>query len=451
MSRLAVTIMVLALEGAPCARAGENLGSAATGAELVGRVQATNGAPLPAAVVFVSTAQPKIGISPFCPSCYADCTKSAKSDSRGQFKITGLSRQLIFRLLAVAKGYQPRFVPNVDPAMGEISVALEPITLEDMPPDHVLHGRVVDATGAPIVSAVVAAYGIVDQSGRGMWGLLPGVDPLCVADENGDFVIFSRKAFVQMDVQLSARGFANQTFAHLASGKTIHTLVMTEGDTLSGRVVRAGQPMPNVSVGIVSVDRTVEHYTGHFEIGTDAAGRFSFFNLPPNTDYYVYGLMETIRPYGAVPLKKVHVGADGQVVKVGDLTVERGYCISGRVLLADGKKLPPHTWLVMSRSEAWDSLSVQLGEDGRFDFHGVPAETVELAVRVKHYHVSSKNRSFDVLNGSGLVGQVNRDVTDLQLLLEKGEQVHPDISKMRTETDWAALPQYHALRGAEGP
>src|SRR5436190_19453713 len=76
--------------------------------DLLGRVLATNG--LPRATVFISTAGPKVGTSTFCPSCYADCRKSAKTDAQGNFKIESLDPQLRFHVLVVAPGYEPKFV-----------------------------------------------------------------------------------------------------------------------------------------------------------------------------------------------------------------------------------------------------------------------------------------------------------------------------------------------------
>lgn len=422
--------------------------------DLTGRVQATGGEPLSSATVFIYTARPRAGTSVFCPSCYVDCAKRGKCDQNGEFKIAGLSSELIFRILVVAKGCKPRFVPNVDPAKGPVAVRLDALALGDAAPDHVLHGRVVDPSGQAIVGAVAEADTIWDQEGHGRGGELDDVDPIAVSDEKGEFVITSRAAFAHMDVRLSARGFANQTVTHLSSGAAGHKMSMTEGGALTGRVVVNGRPLPGVSVGVVGVDRSVEAYTGHFEIGTDASGRFTFFNLPPNTDYFLYGLMETVGEHGAIPMKTVHVGADGKTTDVKDLPVGHGYRVAGRVVLADGGKVPAHTRLLLNRQAAWDSVNIELDADGRFELRGVPAETVRLLVHVPGYRTSAKNRSFDQLNRSGLIGRIARDVSDLELLLEKGEMVAPnfsDFSQVRAEMKRAALPQNLPLGGAETP
>jgi hypothetical protein len=102
--------------------------------DLLGHVLSTNG--LPHATVFISTAGPKVGTSTFCPSCYADCRKSAKTDAQGDFKIESLDPQLRFQILVVAPGYKPKFVSKVDPAKGPLKVSLEVSRAGEAPPGN---------------------------------------------------------------------------------------------------------------------------------------------------------------------------------------------------------------------------------------------------------------------------------------------------------------------------
>jgi beta-lactamase regulating signal transducer with metallopeptidase domain/uncharacterized GH25 family protein len=416
--------------------------------DLTGRVLDKNGAPLPVtATVFIATAGPKVGTSPFCPSCYADCQKSAQTDAAGNFEIQSLDPQLRFQILAVAKGFKPQYVNHVDPATGAVTVKLEPIELEAAPPENCLHGRVVDAKGEPIAGAVVEAHGIRTRNGGGRWGALPGVDPLAVTDENGEFLITSQKPFDLMDVKVSAHGFANKTFTELASGGGSHQLTLTEGAAARGRVLFHGQPLTNVLVGVVSVNRDMEHFTGNFDVGTDAAGRFLFVNLPPDVDYFIYGAMDSLKAQGAIPIQKFHSGKDGEVTDVGDLVVSPAHRLAGRVELADGAAIPAQTRLLVSREDAWDSRQIILPPDGRFDIGGVPTGTVTLSLRLTGYRVSAKNASLDTLNPFQLVGRVDGDITNLVFLLEKGDNLPPDYNSNMPEAEW---PRNRPLRGAEG-
>jgi len=412
---------------------------------LIGIVHAKNGDAV-AATVFIATAGPKVGTSPFCPSCYADCQKSAKTDAAGNFEISSLDPQLRFQVLAVAKGFKPKYVNKVDPAKDPIKVTLDPIELADAAPGNCLHGRIKNAKGKPVVGAVVEAHGIRTRNGGGRWGSLPGVDPLAVTDESGDFLITSQKPFDQMDVRVSARGFANKNFTELASGASMHELTLTEGAAIRGRVLFNGQPVTNVTVGVVSVNRDMEHFTGNFDIGTDSDGRFLFVSLPPDVEYYIYGGMDSFKKLGAIPLKTIHAGKDGEVTDIGDLVVASAHRLTGRVVLADGAMIPAKTRLLVSRENAWDNVQVMLPPDGKFDVAGVPAETIGLSLRLPGYRVSGKNASLDRLNPFQLIGRVTGDVTNLVFLMEKGANLTPDYTSDSSESDW---PRNKPLRGAE--
>jgi uncharacterized GH25 family protein len=417
--------------------------------DLTGQVLAKSGAPLPVpATVFIATAGPKVGTSPFCPSCYADCQKRAKTDAKGNFVIKSLDPQLTFQILAVAKGYKPKYVSKVDPAKGTpVKVELEPIESSDAAPERSIRGRVVNPKGAPIEGAVVEMRGIETKDGGGSWGSLPGIDPLAVADENGEFLITAQKPFEMMSVQVTARTFAPGNFNKLASGTSRHDLRMTEGAALTGRVLLDGKPLAGVSVGVSAVDRTAGNYHGHFEVGTSTNGDLAFVNLPPDVDFYIYGIMGTMKNFGAVPPRQIHTGKDGETIDAGDLVVGPAHRLAGRVVLADGQPVPPKTRLLVSREEAWDSMQITLDAEGNFDTTGVPSETISLSARVKGYHVSARNLSVDQMNPFQLIGRMDHDITNLVFMLEKGPDPQPDYSHV--DPDYG-LSRQRSLRGAEG-
>jgi uncharacterized GH25 family protein len=320
--------------------------------------------------------------------------------------------------------------------------------LADVTPDRSLRGRVVDADGKPVLGAVVESHGVRRKDDAGtMWGQLPGVDPLAVTDERGEFLLTALDPFISLDVRVEARTFANKHFSNLPSGAAQHTLKITEGVTVKGRVLFQGKPLPGISVGMVSVDRGMENFTGNFDIGTDSEGRFAFMNLPPNTDYQLYGLMDTLRSYGAISIRNLHAGADGTTVEAGDLVVEPACRVAGRVECSDGHLIPKATRLLIGREQAWDSIQVQLEEDGRFDIQGIPKETVSLTARVAGYHISAKNLSLDPLNAR-LVGRVEQDLTNLVFLLDKGPPPPSQFNPQIPEEEW---PQNQRLCGAESP
>ncbi|MGN6644591.1 MAG: carboxypeptidase-like regulatory domain-containing protein, partial [Verrucomicrobiota bacterium] len=257
--------------------------------------------------------------------------------------------------------------------------------------------------------------------------------------------ITAKKPFEMMTVQVTARSFAPADFNKLASGTTRHELKLTEGATLTGRVLSGGKPLSAVSVGVSGLDRSAGNYRGHFEVGTGTNGTFAFLNLPPNVEFYVYGIMNTMNEHGAIPIQTIRSGKDGEVTRLGDLVVGPANRLAGRLVLADGKPIPPKTRLLVSREQAWDSMQLTLDEEGRFDTTGIPSETISLSARVKGYRVSAQNKSLDQLNFR-MIGRVDRDVTNLVYLLEKGPDLEPNYN-VGSAYEW---PGERPLRGAEG-
>src|SRR5690348_134830 len=127
--------------------------------DLTGTIKDSEGKPLTHANVFIYTAGPKEGVGILCPSCYADCRKRTTTYSDGRFKIESLDSTLLFRILVVAKGKDPKFVPKVDPAVKPLEVALKP-TKEGLKPEQQMKGRVIDPQGNPISGAVVNIRGV---------------------------------------------------------------------------------------------------------------------------------------------------------------------------------------------------------------------------------------------------------------------------------------------------
>src|SRR5687767_9191345 len=86
------------------------LGLAAAGATLVGIVRDPDNLPLPDAGVFVYSAKPRHGPATIMATAYPDCGKKARTDANGQFQISGVDSELIYRLLVVAPGHRPHFI-----------------------------------------------------------------------------------------------------------------------------------------------------------------------------------------------------------------------------------------------------------------------------------------------------------------------------------------------------
>jgi hypothetical protein len=388
--------------------------------DLAGRVTRTDGTPVKGAHVLIYTARVRKGTNALCPSCYADCAKRGETNQDGSFTIGSLDPELIFRILVVAEGCRPTFAESVDPAKGPIKLALLPFDPSRLDPKRVLRGIVVDPEGQPVVGAVVSPESFKTAE----WsGFKPGVfDPLAVTSLLGEFVLTARSSIEEASLKVEARGLAPRIFPERGPTKYPHRLTLTRGATVTGRLMRDGKPVADAGMGLVQANRGMGRFLGAMEIGTTRDGRFTFLNVGTNDDYYVYGLMPSLKDRGVVPVRPVRVGADGTIVDVGELTLERGHTISGRVLLSDGKPIPSHTRLLVGREIAWDTQAVELEADGLFEIKGLPTERYSLNVIVKGYHISSKNHSVDPNNPWQLIGTIDQDINGLKILLEPGDR-----------------------------
>ena len=384
------------------------------GVDLTGVIADVAGKPVAGAKVFIYTAGPRQGTSPLCPSCYPDCAKKGETDHDGKFTIPQLDRDLVFRILVAADGYQPRLVPGVNPAGQPLKAELTPLPT-DLDPRRTVRGRVVDGLGNPIIGATVAPFGIKTTKKR-WWGSMPGVDPLAFTNLLGEFVITSIEADIALDLRVEGREHAPRIVELLPAGPA-HDIVLGHGVRIHGRIVRDGVPAAGIAVGLVQVDRSAGKFLGHREIGTNTHGEFEFLHVAPDEAYYLYTIMSGSEKWGALPIHEVRSGSDAGEVAVGELKLGPAHRLAGRVMLADGKPLPPGTRLMLTREQAWDHQSATLDDEGRFDFTGVPEEAMRLIIRVPGYRLSSKRNRFQQTNGS-LATFVDKDRLDVEIVLE---------------------------------
>src|SRR5262249_16890664 len=151
------------------------------------------------------------GAGYICPSCYADCRKSARSVAGGRFKIESLDPALLFRILVVAPGFAPKFVGKVDPGAAPLEVELQVRDISNIPAKQLVTGRVLDPAKKPIPQAVVSVTST--HIGNTGYGSPPeGTDAVSVTDENGEFLLSSRQPFDAMDLQVEGRGLARAIF-----------------------------------------------------------------------------------------------------------------------------------------------------------------------------------------------------------------------------------------------
>ncbi|HTV62272.1 MAG TPA: carboxypeptidase-like regulatory domain-containing protein [Verrucomicrobiae bacterium] len=402
------------------------------GLDLTGTVEAKSGQPVQG-TVFIYTAEPRHGFNPICPSCYADCLKSAESDSSGKFTIESVSGGLVFQVLVVAPGYEPKFFNRVDPLSGPLEARLDLRPANNVPPQQIITGQVVNTQGEPLANAVVSVAGTTIDDETSCYPP-KGTDPVAITDARGDFSLQSVVKFDAMDLRLEARGYAPRNFSHIKPGLKPVQLALAEGAAVTGKVLWNGKPLSGITIGMAGVDCKVGEFVGFFVAGTDENGRFLFPNLPADLDYAFYGLMKPLQPFGALPTRIIHLGMDGSVTNLGALQVVPGYRLAGQVKLSDGKPIPKFSHLLIGRPQTWDSsMIVELPPDGRFDFTNIPSETISISTTIEGYRFSPRNASLDPLGPSELVGQLDSDKTNLIVLLEPGKPLQPDYAENESE------------------
>jgi hypothetical protein len=327
---------------------------------------------------------------------------------------------LTFRLLVVADGFTPALSAKAaDPAAGTVAFKLTPHDLDTRDPALVLTGRVVDEQGEPIAQAVVEPFGFGKGNGA-QFGGLEGFDPLAVTNKNGEFRLRVPETGMSVYVQVNAPRMAPRKISKLAAGPKPHDLTLSVGVTITGRLVKDGKPLPGVAVGAAQKDHNSETFVGDFQAATDANGVFQVRNVPSDDVLVLYGLMNSLRKYGALGVRDIKTDKSGSTVDVGDLSIGPGHKLSGRLVLADGKPAPAGTRVLLSREEAWDTQQAVVDKEGRFTLTGLPAERYGLSANVRDYHISSKNASFDLLIPFRLMGMVRENIEGLNLLLEPG-------------------------------
>jgi|SRR5580698_7995368 hypothetical protein len=160
-----------------------------------------------------------------------------------------------------------------------------------------------------------------------MYGAVATLDPIALTNEKGEFEISYDRAALETLIIVEARGMAPKLFNHLSTGLERHTLTVTEGATVRGRLVENGKPVGNAEVGLIARERGMgaELKIGspyeEIRIGTQTDGTFVITNAPAPVDWYVSAKMESLAGRGdTVPLECA-TKTDGEDVDVGDIQV----------------------------------------------------------------------------------------------------------------------------------
>ena len=171
-------------------------------------------------------------------------------------------------------------------------------------------------------------------------------------------------------------------------------------------------------------------FVGAYRIATNGDGRYTFVNVHPNDDYFVYTTMSDAARLGGILLpERISVGADGTTKDVGDRSLASAvHRVSGRVILTDGKPVPgEHATVAVARRSLGLAERV-VAADGSFSFAGVPEEAVTLNARIPGYRLASKRNRFQQVQPWAVAMFVDADKSGLELFFE------PEAAKQPTKT-----------------
>ena len=351
--------------------------------------------PIENATVLVHSAGVRTGYDQYCPTCYVDCGKRATTDPNGNFSIAGLSPDLLFTLLVVREGHSATFIRKHDPAKDPAAATMKKrVPVED--PKQAVRGKVVDAQGKPVREALVSQQGIhVGPSRR--FGEMDWIDLVAVSNREGEFEMAYAKPASAMILEIAARGMA-PTLVTLPTGSERHTVTVTDGATIRGRLVSGGKPIPNAEMLLSTHSRISGTSYQDLRIGTNGEGEFAITNVPPGRVWDLIARMDSLAPKGLMaPVTYVATKDDGHEVQVGDIEARSAFTIRGRVVLADGAPIPDGMRLSLSPDRGADRQVVILPADGAFEFKGVGKGIYTLYPAVKGYQARDAEYGIEFL------------------------------------------------------
>jgi RNA polymerase sigma factor (sigma-70 family) len=281
-----------------------------------------------------------------------------------------------------------------------------------------VRGKVIGPDGKPVAGAKLSPQTVVVRQ-KGI-----------TTDPEGTFEFTAERILIDhFALRVEAAGLASKMFTLQPTGEVPTPLKMGVGALVTGRVLRDGKPVADVSMGLQQMNRDMDDYLGELKAKTDEQGRFHFDHAFADQEMSAYAVTGSLNDHGAIKPRNFRTVADGSTVDLGDFEVKPGRTLAGRVVFSDGKPVPART-TVQAWSEntsGWARATVDA--QGRFEIIGLPDSEVGVSVRFPDiqtwlppgYRLSARNKCLDPLNPS-LIGKLDRDVHDLIILFEPGEE-----------------------------
>jgi protocatechuate 3,4-dioxygenase beta subunit len=282
----------------------------------------------------------------------------AVSNERGEFRLEGLERGT-YSVSASAPGYGRTAASNVSPG--------EPVELYLFPGSGV-YGRVLDEKGNPVEGALVSTESEdrmrrspsrpgerSDADGRfAFLGLEPGRYRLFAGHDEFAPAVHDLELARESDAEVE--------------------IVLTKGVTLSGRLIDENDEPVKGKLSLRALDggAVPTFLKSRLTVETDAKGAFSLSSLPAGS----HTLVAEARGYGASTVEAV-VSGRSDVEDVGDIVLETGLSVSGRVVDEGGNPVPSanvHAYPSQERvaiSATDEFFETEADAEGRFVLAGL--------------------------------------------------------------------------------
>jgi len=335
-----------------------------------------------------------------------------RTDEGGRFQFESLDTAWLYHLVVLAPGCRPASLNRVDPAVGPATVELKAADVTRVPPGTVLRGRVLDPRGRPVPGAIIRLNGVTRGGSTSFPP--PDVDKLSVSDNTGAFVLLADNPFTAAEGAVEASGLATALFENWRPDGTAHELTLVDGACLQGRLLQAGKPVANAEVRLDNFGAESGSTFWQYSALTDDGGGFFFANLPTNRSCSLYGTMSSLADRGAISKQRVSIRENNSTNDLGDLNLSPSFKVAGRIRLSDGKPVSTNAYLTLRRRDmvgTQDSLLCATGPDGAFRFIGVPAEPIQLLLRVPGYQLTPRDRL--LMAGSSTNLDIVADMTNL--------------------------------------
>lgn len=315
------------------------------------------------------------------------------------------------------------------------------------------HSSGVPAPASPEVAGTWPARArLEDDSGKPIVGAIIRCGPVTVeSDDSGGFRCEGPATADRVRVVIEAAGFA-PSVQWLPRSTEVATIKLGVGAVVTGRLVKDGQPVPEVKLVLHEDDRVWQGYRDpnnwRFEAVTDHEGGFRFERLPVNAPWRFHGVIDSLGRRGALPSRSVHTSSHGTVLELGDVALEDPLTLAGRLVPADGYHLSGEA----SQLRLWIGgidpgnevvASAEVKADGSFRFEGLYPGMVTMHFRGLPFGPTPWNRSFDQWNPGSLVGLLSNSNTNLLIEVGPGPFL-PDLNY-----DAAGLPAGDQPRGRE--